>query len=129
MNIICPDCRAEHLLTFSCKTRGICPSCHAKSLEERGEWVRETLLLDVPHRQVVFTVPKMLQVFLITTQPPPLGRRQDPSPAPGGYRPAGTRTTFSKLRAWLLTTQVILTLTVCLPGRRATLPKEKVFGK
>jgi len=51
------------LLTFSCKTRGFCPSCHAKRLEEWGEWVRTTLLLDVPHRQVVFTIPKMLRVF------------------------------------------------------------------
>jgi len=61
--IRCPDCRAEHLLTFSCKTRGFCPSCHAKRLEEWGEWVRETLLLDVPHRQVVFTIPKTLRIF------------------------------------------------------------------
>jgi len=33
----CPDCRAEHLLTFSCKSRGLCPSCHTKRLEEWGE--------------------------------------------------------------------------------------------
>jgi Putative transposase/Transposase zinc-binding domain len=50
-------------LTFSCKTRGFCLSCHAKRLEEWGEWVRETLLLSVPHRQVVFTVPKTLRIF------------------------------------------------------------------
>jgi ribosomal protein S27E len=61
--IRCPDCHAEHLLTFSCKTRGFCPSCHAKRLEEWGEWVRETLLLDVPHRQVVLTIPKTLRIF------------------------------------------------------------------
>ena len=48
---------------FSCRTRGFCPSWHAKRLEERGEWMRETLLLDVPHRQVVFTIPKMLRLF------------------------------------------------------------------
>jgi hypothetical protein len=48
---------------FSCRTRGFCPSCHAKRLEEWCEWVRETLLLDVPHRHVVFTIPKMLRVF------------------------------------------------------------------
>jgi hypothetical protein len=48
---------------FSCRTRGFCPSCHAKRLEEWGEWMRETLLLDVPHRQVVFTIPKMLRIF------------------------------------------------------------------
>jgi hypothetical protein len=58
--IRCPDCHAEHLLMFSCRTRGFCPSCHAKRLEEWGEWMRETLLLDVPHRQVVFVIPKML---------------------------------------------------------------------
>jgi Transposase zinc-binding domain len=50
-------------LTFSCKTRGFCPSCHAKRREEWGEWVRETLLLDVPHRQVVLTIPKALRIF------------------------------------------------------------------
>jgi hypothetical protein len=59
----CPGCHAEHLLMFSCRTRGFCPSCHAKRLEEWGEWMRETLLLDVPHRQVVFTIPKMLRIF------------------------------------------------------------------
>jgi ribosomal protein S27E len=61
--IRCPDCGEERLLMFSCRTRGFCPSCHAKRLEEWGEWMREELLLDVPHRQVVFTVPKMLRVF------------------------------------------------------------------
>jgi len=48
---------------FSCRTRGFCPSCHAKRLEEWGEWMREDLLLDIPHRQMVFTIPRMLRVF------------------------------------------------------------------
>ncbi|MDH4270831.1 MAG: transposase [Candidatus Aminicenantes bacterium] len=61
--IRCPDCGEERLLMFSCHTRGFCPSCHAKRLEEWGEWMREELLLDVPHRQVVFTIPKMLRIF------------------------------------------------------------------
>ena len=61
--IRCPDCHAEHLLTFSCKTRGFCPSCHAKRLEQWEEWMLETLLLDVPHRQVVFVIPKTLRIF------------------------------------------------------------------
>jgi len=61
--IRCPDCGEERLLMFSCKTRGFCPSCHAKRREEWGEWMRKELLLDVPHRQVVFTVPKMLRLF------------------------------------------------------------------
>ena len=61
--IRCPDCHEERLVMFSCRTRGFCPSCHAKRLEEWGEWMRETLLLDVPHRQVVFTIPKRLRLF------------------------------------------------------------------
>ena len=61
--IRCPGCGEERLLMFSCRTRGFYPSCHAKKLEEWGEWMRKTLLLDVPHRQVVFTIPKMLRIF------------------------------------------------------------------
>jgi len=47
---------------FSCRTRGFCPSCHER-LEEWAEWMREELLLDVPHRQVVSTIPRMLRMF------------------------------------------------------------------
>ncbi len=61
--IKCKNCGLERLLMFSCKARGFCPSCHAKRREEWGEWMREKLLLDVPHRQVVFTIPKMLRIF------------------------------------------------------------------
>ncbi len=35
--IRCPDCAAEYLLAFSCKGRGLCPSCGAKRAgEEQG---------------------------------------------------------------------------------------------
>jgi len=61
--IRCPDCDGERFLMFSCRPRGFCPACHAKRLEEWGEWMRETLLLDVPHRQVVFTIPRTLRIF------------------------------------------------------------------
>ena len=61
--IRCPDCGTARLLAFSCKVRGFCPSCHAKRIEEWGEWMREELILDTPHRQVVFTIPKMLRIF------------------------------------------------------------------
>jgi ribosomal protein S27E len=30
--IRCPDCREERLVMFSCRTRGFCPSCHAKRI-------------------------------------------------------------------------------------------------
>jgi len=63
VRIRCGDCGSEFLLHYSCKTRGFCPSCHAKRREEWGEWMREELILDTPHRQVVFTIPKMLRIF------------------------------------------------------------------
>jgi len=59
----CPDCGEKRLVMFSCRSRGFCPSCHAKRLEEWGEWMWEELLLDVPNRQVVFTIPRMLRIF------------------------------------------------------------------
>jgi hypothetical protein len=61
--IRCLGCGEGRLLMFSCRTRGFCPSCHAKRLEESGEWMREEILLDVPHRQVVFTIPRMVRIF------------------------------------------------------------------
>jgi hypothetical protein len=59
--IRCPKCHAEHLLAFSCRTRNLCPSCQAKRSALFAEWVVEEVLLDVPHRHVVFTVPKALR--------------------------------------------------------------------
>ena len=35
----CPGCRAEYLLAFSCKTRGICTSCAAKRTAAWARWV------------------------------------------------------------------------------------------
>jgi len=56
---------------FSCRTRGFCPSCHAKRLEEWAEWMREELVLNVPHRQVVFTIPRMLRIIAFVADKPP----------------------------------------------------------
>ena len=63
--IRCPDCSKEYLVTFSCKTRHFCPSCHAKRREAWSIWLGRHLLLRVPHRQVVFTIPKMVRPFLL----------------------------------------------------------------
>jgi hypothetical protein len=61
----CGACRHEFLLAFSCKCRYFCPSCHAKRLALWGLWLEETLLADVPHRQVVLTVPKRLRPYFL----------------------------------------------------------------
>ena len=61
----CDSCKHEFLLAFSCKARYFCPSCHAKRLALWGIWLEETLLADVPHRQVVLTVPKRLRAYFL----------------------------------------------------------------
>ena len=41
----------------------MCPSCHQKRVLQFGAWVADEILAPVPHRQYVFTVPKMLRVY------------------------------------------------------------------
>ena len=59
--ILCPDCSQEYLLAFSCKTRYFCPSCQAKRVAAFVEWVTGEVLEPVPHRQLVWTIPKALR--------------------------------------------------------------------
>ena len=58
-----PECRHEFLVAFSCKLRGLCPSCHQKRELLWAQWAEQELLEDVPYRQVVFTIPKRLRLF------------------------------------------------------------------
>ncbi len=61
----CGSCKHEFLLAFSCKCRYFCPTCHAKRLALWGIWLEETLLAEVPHRQVVLAVPKRLRPYFL----------------------------------------------------------------
>ena len=59
--IYCDRCRHGFILAFSCKARYFCPSCHQKRVLAYGEWVEANVLAPVPHRQYVFTVPRVLR--------------------------------------------------------------------
>ena len=59
--IRCPECREECLLAFSCKTRYFCPSCQARRVAAFVEWITGEILQEVPHRQLVWTIPKVLR--------------------------------------------------------------------
>ena len=48
------------LLAFSCKTRCFCPSCQAKQVAAFLEQVLEEVLEEVDHRQLVWTIPRVL---------------------------------------------------------------------
>jgi len=57
----CEKCGHEYLLAFSCKRRHFCPSCHQKRVVEFGEWLCGHVIKAVPHRHLVFGIPKILR--------------------------------------------------------------------
>jgi hypothetical protein len=59
-----PECRHEYFRPFSCKGFFLRPSCSQKRTLLFAEYLDEQLLLALPHRQFVFTLPKALRVFL-----------------------------------------------------------------
>jgi hypothetical protein len=59
------------LLTFSCKVRGFCPSCHAKRREEWGEWMRESLLSFIENHKVIDKIIAHLKLIFMAERPPP----------------------------------------------------------
>ena len=59
----CSRCSEEFLCAFSCKERGLCPSCTAKRGAAIGAFVAEEVMEEVGHAKWVFTVPKMLRFF------------------------------------------------------------------
>jgi hypothetical protein len=63
--IRCPECQKELLLAFSCKGRGLCPSCGAKRAAAFAAFLRDEVVADVGHAQWVFTVPKLLRPYFM----------------------------------------------------------------
>jgi hypothetical protein len=63
--IRCPDCATEYLLAFSCKGRGLCPSCGAKRAAEFAAFLQDEVVADIGHAQWVFTVPKLLRPYFM----------------------------------------------------------------
>lgn len=59
--VYCPEYRHDYPLAFSSKARYFCPSCQQKRVLAYGDWVEANVLAAVPHRQYVFTVPRLLR--------------------------------------------------------------------
>src|SRR5712692_5327994 len=59
-----PRCAREHLVPFSCKGRGCCPSCGGRRMTERAAHLVGAVLPRVPVRQWVLTVPYRLRYRL-----------------------------------------------------------------
>ena len=62
--IRCPDCGYDYFRPFSCKSFFLCPSCAQKRILLLGEYLSGNLLLNLPHRQFVWTIPKVLRCYL-----------------------------------------------------------------
>ena len=63
--VVCESCRAEFLLCFSCKGRGLCPSCDAKRGAAFAAFLKDELLDDVGHCLWTFSLPKMLRLYFL----------------------------------------------------------------
>jgi ribosomal protein S27E len=64
VRVRCDSCGQDQLVAFSCKQRGICPSCDAKRMTEGAAHLVESVLPGVPCRQFVLTVPFALRYVL-----------------------------------------------------------------
>ncbi len=73
LRLRCDSCHAEHLLAFSCKRRGFCPSCGARRMADGAAWLVDQVLPERPIRQWVLSFPFPLR-FLLATHPALIGR-------------------------------------------------------
>ncbi|MBY8598739.1 transposase zinc-binding domain-containing protein, partial [Escherichia coli] len=53
LRVRCESCHAEHLVAFSCKRRGFCPSCGARRMAESAALLVDEVLPEQPMRQWV----------------------------------------------------------------------------
>lgn len=47
----CGDCGRDVLIAFSCKGRGVCPSCHARRMAELAAHLTDAVFPPLPLRQ------------------------------------------------------------------------------
>src|SRR5262245_34737702 len=62
----CEDCRQDFLIAFSCKRRGICPSCNTRAMVETAANLIENVIPRIPVRQFVISFPKRIRHYLQT---------------------------------------------------------------
>ncbi len=73
LRVRCESCHAEHLVAFSCKRRGFCPSCGARRMTESAALLVDEVLPEQPMRQWVLSFPFPLR-FLFASRPEIMGR-------------------------------------------------------
>ena len=73
LRVRCKSCRAGHLVAFSCKQRGFCPSCGARRMADNAALLVDEVLSRQRLRQRVLSFPFPLR-FLFASRPQIMGR-------------------------------------------------------
>ena len=73
LRVRCDSCHAEHLVAFSCKRRGFCPSCGARRMAESAALLADEVFPEQPVRQWVLSFPYPLR-FLFASCPAIMGQ-------------------------------------------------------
>ncbi len=60
----CGDCGHDCFVAFSCKGRGVCPSCNRRRMVETAAHLTDHVFPRLPVRQWVLSVPKRLRYFM-----------------------------------------------------------------
>ena len=60
----CDDCGHDYFVAFSCKGRGVCPSCNTRRMVETAAHLCDHVFPRLPVRQWVLSVPKRLRYFM-----------------------------------------------------------------
>jgi len=61
---VCTTCRTGFVVAFSCKGRGVCPSCNGRHMAQTAAHLADHVIPPVPVRQWVISVPKRLRGML-----------------------------------------------------------------
>ena len=61
---LCTGCGTGFVVAFSCKGRGVCPSCNGRHMTQTATHLADHVIPPVPVRQWVISVPKRLRGML-----------------------------------------------------------------
>lgn len=64
LRLRCGDCGRDKLVAFSCKRRGLCPSCGARRMAQTAAHLVDHVISHVPVRQWVLALPIPLRLLL-----------------------------------------------------------------
>ena len=64
VRVYCPVCQDDLIVAFSCKNRGVCPSCGSRRMHDVALHLVDRVLPHVPFRQWVLSYPKRIRPLL-----------------------------------------------------------------